>query len=319
MLEIKNINFSYSGKKILNAISFKVNRGEIVSILGENGSGKTTLLKLIAGLEQLKEGEIFFNNKKVAGPEDKLIAGHPEIKMIFQDFRLEKNITVEENIRKLLPPLKEDEKNRRTNRLLMLCKLKVQAQQKVEELSGGEKQRLSIARALVENPAVILMDEPFSNLDGLVKVEFKQILFHALKSLNISAVFVTHDPIDALKFSDQVLVFKNGKLIRKGSPEQVYLNPRSLYTAKLTGEINIVNPGIFINLPNDRKSLIRPEQIELSDVLTGRTLGTILSSTFCGSFYELRLIVGKNQKLIVHSAVKFDTGKEVGIFIKNKS
>lgn len=165
LLHLDHVKYSILEKNIIQNLTLKLKQGEILSLLGENGSGKTTILRLVAGLLDTANGEILFKNERILGPKDKLVAGHHSIKLIHQDYKLAHKCTVWENIHSLLPPIKETEKERKTKKLLNDFNLTHIASKKVEQLSGGEKQRLAIARAMANEPELLLMDEPFSNLD----------------------------------------------------------------------------------------------------------------------------------------------------------
>jgi iron(III) transport system ATP-binding protein len=317
LLCIKNLSFSYLTKPVLNNISFKAERGEVISILGENGSGKSTLLKLIGGCLQPAQGEVILDHKKIKGPEEKLIPGHEEIKIVFQDFNLAKNLSVYENIYSLLPPVAEEKKIKRTDRILRRFKLLRLAEKKVEELSGGEKQRVSVARAFATGPAVLLLDEPFSNVDIVIKEDLKRLVFAAVKKEKITAIFVTHDREDALKYSDKLLILRKGRIVSKGTPFDIYHNPPSFYAAAITGVVNNIPAG---KIPGTTGRLfIRPENVEIKKDNAGGMKGVVVSSYFLGSLFETHVYISQyTLTLKAFSSQKWKTGGEVFVQIKKK-
>lgn len=280
MLEIQNLQYSYSEKVVIQDFDLKLPSGKVFTILGENGSGKSTLLKLIAGLLDAEKGIISFEDERIKGPSEKLIAGRRDIRLIHQDYKLALNTSVYENIHSLHLPVPEEEKEEKTEGLLKDFNLTHLAEKKVEALSGGEKQRLAIARAMATEPELILMDEPFSNLDLHNRREITQLLFAVIRRENLTALFVTHDHTDALKYSDEVVILKDGKIIQKDTPANIYNQPKNEYCAGLTGLINKILMGKNI-------TLLRPEQFVLSD--KGELQGEVLESLYAGPFYEIRV------------------------------
>jgi ABC-type Fe3+/spermidine/putrescine transport system ATPase subunit len=312
LLQIKNIGFSYQNKQVLKNISFEIPQGHTASILGENGSGKSTLLRLIGGYLSPDEGEILFEGIKVQGPEQKLIPGHDKIKMVFQDFKLAFRQTVRENIYGLLPPFIEEEKQYRTDKLLTKFNLLHLSEKKVEEISGGEKQKLSIARAMALEPKIILMDEPFSNLDTFIRDEVENIVFNALKDLRISVIQITHDPIDALRYSDEIIILKDSQILEKNSPEKIYYNPQYAYSASLTGHINILSDSDASFLGINR--FVRPEQIKISSADKG-IAAQVINTRFCGPYYASELILSGRIRIAAHFEKPLTPGMEIKVEI----
>jgi iron(III) transport system ATP-binding protein len=286
-LNLDRVRYSIHEKDIVQNVSLKLKSGEILSLLGENGSGKTTILRLIAGFLDISEGAIYLNNERILGPSEKLIAGHKSIKLIHQDYKLAHNCTVWENIHSLLPPIVEKEKEKKTRKLLKDFNLVHIVSKKVEQLSGGEKQRLAIARAMANKPELLLMDEPFSNLDHHNRTEITHLLFKVIREENILAIFVTHDYQDALKYSDQILVLKNGKIVQKGAPSDCYYKPKNEYTAGILGPISKFN-----------NQLIRPENITITP--KGTFQAEVISCLFAGNYYQIELMTQTNEKLLTY-------------------
>src|SRR5690554_6519293 len=222
MLSIQIDSFSYTDKVILEDIAFKIAPGEHVSIIGESGSGKSTLLHIIYGLIHLEHGEIFYNDKKLLGPTQTLIPGEPFMKLVAQEFNIMPFSTVAENIGSHLSRLNQEKDERRIDELLDIVDLTSYKNTLVKYLSGGQKQRVALAKALANEPEVLLLDEPFSNIDNFRKNSLRRKIFQYLKSNNISCISATHDSEEALAFSDGILWLKEGKIEGFGTPEWMY-------------------------------------------------------------------------------------------------
>ncbi len=238
MLEIKNISFAYTDKTIIKNASFSVEKGHNIAILGESGCGKSTLLKLIYGLYDVKEGEIYWNEKRILGPKSNLIPGMPFIKYLAQDFDLMPHITVAENIGKFLSNTNYFQKNMRINELLDIVEMTDYANHKPINLSGGQQQRVAIARVLALEPQILLLDEPFTHIDNFRKNALRRNLFAYLKNKDITCLVASHDCVDALSYSDETVIIKDGEIIQNDLTNKVYNYPNSKYVASLYGEVN---------------------------------------------------------------------------------
>lgn len=204
MLSLKNINFYYGKNKILDDVSFNVDKGEIIAVLGSSGSGKSTLLNIICGLETVSSGSIFLNGKDITNLE----CEKRNIGLVFQDYALFPHLTVEKNVGFAL----KSSKDPIIDSMLDLVKMKSFKKRYPYELSGGEKQRVAIARSLAAKPSILLLDEPFSNLDANSKEEVRKDIKEILKKSNTTAVIVTHDIEDAYDLADRIIYIKNGKV-----------------------------------------------------------------------------------------------------------
>ncbi|UOB19299.1 ABC transporter ATP-binding protein [Abyssalbus ytuae] len=256
MLEIKNVSFGYNDNPVLKNISFKAAKGKHISIMGESGCGKSTLLKIIYGLLHIDEGEIFYNKKKLLGPNFNLVPGEDFMKYQAQDFDLMSFITVEENVGKYLSNFYRTEKKNRTLELLELVGMTDYAHIKPKHLSGGQQQRVALARALAKEPEVILLDEPFSSIDNFKKYKYRRDLFSYFKKENITCIVATHDMEDSLAFADEIIVLKRGLIIDRGTPRKLYKKPANKYVAALFDEANEIPACLFIPYENKFKTVI---------------------------------------------------------------
>ena len=256
MIKLKNISFKRGNRTILNDISLKLNKGEIFGIVGPSGAGKSTLMQIMSGLLDAEKGEVFLGNERVPGPAHRLIPGHPEIQLVNQEFGLDIHHSVTENLRVKANHLNEKLKIEIIQDLLNLLELTHLSDHKAIELSGGEKQRLALARALIMESKVVLLDEPFAHLDAHIKRSVIDYLIRLKKIRKTTFVFVTHDGQDVLTFADRVGYFNHSKIERIDSPNAFYNFPKSITEARFFGEINQVTL--------DKKNhLFRPTQYSL--------------------------------------------------------
>ena len=244
MLRVNNLSFSYKKNKILDDITFSVNLGENLSIIGESGSGKTTLLKLIYGEYDLNKGHIFWKDEEILGPKFNLVIGYDFMKYVAQEFDLMPYISVEENIGKHLSNFFPEEKQKRISELLEVVELTTFANVKVKTLSGGQKQRVALARALAKQPEIILLDEPFSHIDNFKKQSLRRRLFKYLKDHKITCIVATHDKNDVLGFADRMILLHNAKIDANDTPEDLYKNPKTPLVASFFDEFNTITNKI---------------------------------------------------------------------------
>ena len=238
MLEIKNISFTYTETPVIEEVSFSITKGQNTAIIGESGCGKSTLLKLIYGLYDLNSGSISYNEKPILGPKYNLVPGEDYIKYLAQDFDLMPYITVEENVGKFLSNMYPEQKKLRVQELLDMVEMTAFAKVKAKFLSGGQQQRVALARVLALEPEILLLDEPFSQIDSFRKNSLRRNLFKYLKDKGVTCIIATHDSTDALSFSDETIVVQNGRVVAKGDSKFLYENPGNKYVASLFGEVN---------------------------------------------------------------------------------
>ena len=238
MLQVSNLVFGYSKIPVLNNLSFSVNEGEHISIIGESGSGKSTLLKLLYGEFDLVQGHISWKDIEILGPKYNLVVGYEFIKYVAQEFDLMPFTTVEENIGKHLSNFYPREKRNRVEELIHVVELEPFAMTKVKNLSGGQKQRVALARALAKEPELLLLDEPFSHIDSFKKQSLRRNLFNYLKEKNITCVVATHDKDDVLGYADRMMVLNENNIVAFNTPKELYNNPQTLLIASFFGEFN---------------------------------------------------------------------------------
>ena len=285
----------------VNHISFYLQKGEILSILGENGSGKSTLLKLLAGLLEKDGGKILFQKKEVTGPSKNLVPSHPEIKLIHQNFNLFPNISLEENIRYALRFEPLELQNKTLNELIELSHLEEIKDKLPRQVSGGEQQRTAIATALAYNAKLILLDEPFSNLDVFNKRQLKKHILKIARKKKVGIIFVTHDASDALSVSDRILVIKNGSILQTGTPSEIYHHPKNPYVASISGDVNIFNHHHLTafnyewanrGFKRNQKFALRPEHIRISETREGLK-GVVRNIYYQGAFSIVKAEIKK--------------------------
>ena len=276
MLKVENISFSYQEKPTINTISFALEKGRNMAIIGESGCGKSTLLKLIYGLYDLDKGQLFWNDTEVLGPKYNLIPGMDFMKYLAQDFDLMPFITVRENVGKYLSNFYPEQKSQRIDELLEIVEMTEYANVLAKNLSGGQMQRIALARVLALEPEVLLLDEPFSHIDNFRKNSLRRKLFGYLKEKQITTIFATHDSSDVLSFADDVLVLKEGQLMEKGNPKNIYENPKNKYIASLFGDVNEIEIDGEIEF-------IYPHQLEI--VAKSNLKVTVVKAYFLGSHY----------------------------------
>lgn len=241
MIQLKNIVFNRGERNILDDVSLTLNKGEIFGIVGPSGAGKSTLMQIMAGLLDPFSGEVWLGKNRVPGPSQRLIPGHPEIQLVNQEFGLDNYHSVIENLRVKANHLNEQLKQEMTAELLELFELTHVSNHKAVQLSGGEKQRLALARALIMESKVVLLDEPFAHLDAHIKRNVIEYLIRLKKARKTTFVFVTHDGQDVLTFADRVAYFNENQIKRIDTPELFYLKPSSIIEGRFFGDLNQVS------------------------------------------------------------------------------
>jgi len=254
-LEVKNLVKSYNnGSAVINDLSFSVDKGQLISFVGESGSGKSTFLKCLSGLEMPNSGLVSLNNKLINGKNIFVKPQKRKIGYVFQDYPLFPHLSIKENICFNLD--KDYHKN--FDNIIDLTSLKHLLNRYPHEISGGEQQRACIARSIIREPDLLLLDEPFSNLDANIKFTIRDEICRIIRKSKITTILVTHDINDALNISDKILIFKAGIVQQYSSPETMYCEPANCYCAEILGDIN--------KFPIENKTFyIRPENVKIVD------------------------------------------------------
>ena len=314
MLNVKQLSYNYPDfeEKVLDQINFEVNKGEVISIIGESGSGKSTLLKLIYGLFDFDEGEIFYHTKKLRGPAYNIIPGHKMMKYVAQDYDLLDFVTVGENVGKFLSNFDLELKQKQIDEALNVVEMLEFKHILPNKLSGGQRQRVSIARALAQQPEILLLDEPFSNLDQTLKLTIREKIMDWCKEHQITVIFTTHDLNDAFYTSDKILVLQNGKMIQFDEVENVREFPATEYVAKLFGYVNVIDGNNMLKFEYPTTvnkingiGIIYPEGLEIDD--NGEMEGIVINSKFQGRDY-LILFSYRNLELYAYYDFKLEKG-----------
>ncbi|MBL7471332.1 ABC transporter ATP-binding protein [Robertkochia sediminum] len=292
MLQVHKLTFAYRETPVLQDISFTLAPGEQLSVIGESGSGKSTLLKLIYGLLQPKSGNMHWKHQPMLGPDYNLVPGEDFIKYQAQDYDLMAPLTVAQNVGKYLSNFYPRRKKQRIAELLELVGMSDYADRRPDELSGGQQQRVAMARVLAREPELLLLDEPFSNIDNFKKSQLRRRLFEYLKEKNIACIVATHDNADSLSFSDQTLVMKNGKVVQRGTPDTLYQHPRTKYIARLFGEVNQL-PFSWFDPELKGLALIYPH--ELVPDPDGPLKAIVTASYFEGHSYLVKSRIGRRE------------------------
>jgi len=307
LLELRDISKKYNQQSVLQRVSFNVNAGEVFGLLGESGSGKSTLLRIAAGLIDPDKGEVWLDNQKSRLASDQLIPGHPDIKIVHQDYNLSAPLTVRENIAYALRYYEKTYRDERVDELIQLCHLETVVNHPAKQLSGGEKQRTAIARALAEEARVLLLDEPFAHLDLPNRRRLIQTVRELAEQTGTACIFVTHDATDALSLSHRMGILREGQLLQIGTPEEVYQQPVNIYAAEITGEVNVFEPNFFLHYfgPNflllNGQVVVRPEAFIIHLQPTEKATEAIVKRVvFEGSRYLIYLETAQQLIKIYH-------------------
>ncbi len=326
-LLLKNLTIRYGGEPVVHNFNLEVRDGEMVSLLGPSGAGKTTVLKAIAGLIQPEKGEIFIDGQ----PVHDLAPERRNAVMVFQKTLLFPFLNVEQNIAFGLRMQGHSGANARSRieQILQLTELSGLERRKVHELSGGQQQRVSLARALVLEPAVLLLDEPLSNLDANLRQQMRELIQDIQAETRITTLFVTHDQAEALMISHRVCLLLNGRLRQTGKPRELFYLPADPDVARFFGSCNFirgrVKDGVFRsefgNIPAPevngnghlRTATIRPEDIRLSFDAKHDLHGKIVKTNFEGSATRIWVKCKDTRLVVLTSNIDFEPGQSVGI------
>lgn len=308
IIELKDVTKVYIESPFagVKSINLAIRQGAVTVISGESGSGKSTLLKLISGLMSPDTGSVLFKDEIVRGPESRLIPGHEAIKTVAQDFNLNIYAKVYDNIAGLLPNTNLKAKDQKAYEVMEFLRIDHLARKRAVDLSGGEQQRVAIARAIITDPEVLLLDEPFSQVDTLVKNELRADIKRMARYLGISVILVSHDPLDGLSLADEMVILKNGIILESGVPRHLYNAPGYLYTAQLLSNCNVLtaDEAQELGISSYKDTIaVYPEWIRLEQ---GASLQFIIKDVFFKGSYEELLLDLNGIKLI---AISTDPGK----------
>jgi ABC-type sugar transport system ATPase subunit len=319
LLKVSAVGKSLGTQVVLQEISFTQKKFQKLAIVGESGSGKSTLLKIIGGLVQPDTGDVLFENKHVEGPNERLIPGHPQMAYLSQHFELRNNYRVEE-ILEYANTLPENE----AQTLYEICHIRHLLKRKTDQVSGGEKQRIAMARLLIGAPKLFLLDEPFSNLDILHRNTLRTVIKAMGEKLGITFLIVSHDPADALSWADEILIMKNGQIIQQDTPEKIYRQPVNEYAAGLFGKYNTFTKAAataFGELPkgygNRKQLFLRPEAFAFSAKKNRTSVaGKVTEVAFLGSCYEIEVALDNMMITVKTDACAVKKGDTVYVTLK---
>lgn len=318
ILQVEALLRHENGLPVVQDVSFEMATHERLAIMGETGSGKSSVLRMIGGLLQPDAGKVYFEGKRVAGPQEVLIPGHPGIAYLSQYSDLRPNFFVHEVIEYV-----NDLPAQEAAQLYALCEITHLLQRKTTQLSGGEKQRVALARLLGTRPRLLLLDEPFSHLDYAHKQTIKQVIANAMDTLQLSVLLVSHDAQDVLPWATRMLVMRQGKIVARGTPTQLYLHPPTAYTAALLGPYLTVDAATASLLTGNTqlaaqphaKYMVRPGAIEVTRIRTG-LMARVLRIAHTGHGYSCTLQLPMQQltlQLPLHTMHSLRQGDEVGL------
>ncbi|MCH2172875.1 ABC transporter ATP-binding protein [Myxococcota bacterium] len=294
LLELRSISHSFGGSTVLEDLTLSVQTGELVSILGSSGSGKSTLLRSVAGFVTPTSGSIWLAGQNVVSDgEERISPEERRVGMLFQDFALFPHMTVFENIEFGIRGQSGAE--RRVDELLELIGLPQYGTRMPPSLSGGQQQRVALARALAPRPTILLLDEPFANLDSSLRADMGRELVKILKREELGSLLVTHDCDEALGLSDRIAILDTAdggpsRFLQVGTPEMVYRNPASAEVAALTGRVSFLDDG------SGSLRVIRPEEAEFSVSRSG--VGRVLDRRYRGGVWELMIQLPEGKVLV---------------------
>ncbi|MEX0681102.1 MAG: ABC transporter ATP-binding protein [Balneolales bacterium] len=315
-------------EKVVDDVSFTVNRHEIFALLGPSGCGKTTTLRLLAGFERPDVGEVILNNRTLVNKKTFVEPENRGIGFVFQDYALFPHLPVIRNVMFGLKKVPRKQREERAVEILCMMGLRDFRDRSPFELSGGQQQRVALARAIAPTPELILLDEPFSNLDAVLRQSTRDEIRALLKKAGMSALLVTHDQEEALSFADRIAVMKEGRIEQIGTPEEVYYRPRTRFVAQFLGTTNLISAEAIgvtaltefgrVNLDRPASGRvilsIRPEHLTIEQPSKHHQdhLGEVISKDFKGHDITYRVRI-KARECLVHTdnRVNFHAGDRV--------
>ena len=310
MLSVQDLSFAYDQDPVLENISFEVDQGEYLAVMGESGCGKSTLLKLLYGELPFEEGHIQWKNKAIKGPAYQLVAGGPFVKYLAQDFDLMPYTSVAENISKFLSPAEPEEMRSRTEELMQTMELTGYRDKKVKFLSGGQQQRVALARVLALRPELLLLDEPFSHIDHFRRNKLRRNLFGFLKKHRISCICASHDHHDVLPFADRVMVLKDRDILDIRPTRELFEKPRNLYTAELLSEANLIPIEVLKSYASTtRHIIVYPHEFRISK-RSGMKV-EVRHSYYLGNHYRIYGLQESGKGVVFDAETSMEPGEKV--------
>jgi len=309
-LKVSHISREEDGRKVLQDINLSIDQHQRIALMGETGSGKSTLMKILAGFSQPSAGNVFFEGKRIEGPDEVLIPGHKEIGYLSQHFELRNNYFVHE-----LLEMASKMNEREMENICSICRIDHLLKRKTNALSGGERQRIALARLLVSKPKLLLLDEPFTNLDLHNNRIINEVIRTVSHKLGITCVLVSHDPAEVLSWAETIMIMQYGRIIQTADPVTTYQKPVNEYAAGLLGAFNHFSSmerdvAALLKVPADR-TFVRPEAFDLSKAPMHKAEGRVLESQYYGTHYALEVIVAGKRLTIHHNNGRYHPGDVV--------
>ena len=313
LLAVEEISKEEEGRTLVKDVRFFISANKKIALMGETGSGKSTVMKMMAGLVQASSGNAYFEGQRIKGPDEVLLPGHPAIAYLSQHFELRSNYRVHELLE--MANKMEDEE---AAEIYQICRINHLLDRKVHQLSGGERQRIALARLLVGKPRLLLLDEPFTNLDLFNNRIINEVIHQVSNKMAITCVLVSHDPVEVLSWADELLIMRHGQLVFQGSPKEAYARPQDEYIAGLLGEYTLISTEHMTLLKMfgvEEMIFIRPEKIGIGSDPTIGIPGTVLEVKFIGAHYRL-LIRTSEMELIAYAETDPGTNAMVQVYAK---
>ena len=334
ILRLENLTKKFGDVVAVNNVNLDIFDGEIITLLGPSGCGKSTTLRAIAGLEKIAGGEIYFKDKSdnTLKPISNLAVRKRDMAMVFQSYALWPHMTVKKNIEFGLTigtrRVSKEERDKRVKKALKMVYASELINRKPSELSGGQQQRVAVARAIVVNPSLLLLDEPFSNLDAKLRIETRSEIRTLIKYIGLTAIFVTHDQSEALSISDRIAIMNNGMIEQVGSPLEIWQNPQNSFVGAFIGEANLVecyvqeledNSALLclsdteecfrsnqikgLKLHDRAQVILRPQMLEVSsekDTTENQISGKVIESMFMGTLEYIKVELPNTAIITIH-------------------
>lgn len=304
-LELQKISYTDPGGFTLQELSLILDEGKRIAFAGETGSGKTTVLKLISGLMQPSSGKVLLKGEQVRGPVQSLVPGNERVAYLSQFFELQKFLRVEQilNYASRISSMA-------TERIYRICEIEHLLERKTDQLSGGERQRIALARLLVMAPDLLLLDEPYSNLDSAHRIKMKSVVDKIGDQLGITSILVSHDSFDTLPWADEIYILKNGSVVQHGPPEMIYRRPVDEYVGALFGKYNLItiDPGV-----SETKAFLRPDDLIITKEEDCELTGEVKKISFAGPYFEVNVNTPQGNITVLSGMPDFKVGDRINL------